>query len=273
MCPNPFSYDLLHLFFPSVGTPEGPGFSISTVPPHRAFFEALGSLPERSAEWRAALAGLVTLRYLDAWADTAATAADLDTERQAVEKAIAVLPANAPERIYLAGLIDASTAERAKDLTRVVSLLLGYGRALQRRSGWALAADVFMRAYRVCAQVAEQPVQRELAAAAALRAGECYRELGELATAARAFDLALAIGRDSNSAYLIRRVQAARDRLGGAPGDTADDEAAALAAHGSKVADRPVELARSIEAGTRTEATRSDADPTAPDGGLAPECH
>jgi hypothetical protein len=230
-----------------VPTPEGPSSSsANSIPPHRAFFEALGVLPEGSAEWRAALAGLVTLRYLDAWADTGATAADLVTERRAVESAIAVLPANVPERIYLAGLVDASTTDRAQDLTRVVSLLLGYGRALQRREGWALAADVFMRAYRACAHVTEQPVQRELAVAAALRAGRCYCELLENAEAERMYEIALTLGRDSGDEYAVLRARTAMARLSSERHAMANDLPGSLRS-GEIVSDRPVELARSVE--------------------------
>ncbi len=227
-------------------TPEGPTRSANSIPPHRAFFEALGVLPEGSADWRAALAGLVTLRYLDAWADTGATAADLGTERQAVENAIAVLPANAPERIYLAGLVDASTTDRAQDLTRVVSLLLGYGRALQRREGWALAADVFMRAYRACAHVTEQPVQRELAAAAALRAGRCYSELGENLAAERMYEIALTLGRDSGDEYAVLRARTAMARLSSERLEMAD-HLSGSPRNGEVVSDRPVDLARTVE--------------------------
>lgn len=148
-------------YFDAVASPAGQSFTATGVPAHRAFFEALGALPGGSPEWRAALAGLVTLRYLDAWADSGVAPADLTTERKAVEDAISVLPAHVPERIFLAGLINVSTRDRERDLTRVVSLLLAYGRALQHRCSWGLAADVFVRAYRTCRHMTEQPVQRE----------------------------------------------------------------------------------------------------------------
>jgi len=230
----------------AVPTPEGPSRSATSIPPHRAFFEALGALPEGSAEWRAALAGLVTLRYLDAWADTGAAAADLVTERRAVENAIAVLPANAPERIYLAGLVDASTTDRGQDLTRVVSLLLGYGRALQRRESWALAADVFMRAYRACAHLIDQPVQRELAAAAALRAGRCYCELRENTAAERMYEIALTLGRDSGDEYAVLRARTAMARLSSERLEMAG-QLAESRQNGDVVADRPVDIARAVE--------------------------
>jgi len=183
-----------------------------SVPPHRAFFAALGSMPESSPEWRAVLAGLLTLRYLDAWADTGATSDDLTFEREAVERAIKVLPANAPERIYLAGLVDASTTDRTRDFSRVVSLLLAYGRALQRRKDWALASDVFIRAYGAC-QSTTQPLQLELSIAALLRAGQCHRELGDAAGARQAYETALAIGHAAADEYTVRRARAALARL------------------------------------------------------------
>jgi hypothetical protein len=249
----------------AVATAEGLPLSANSVPPHRAFFEALGTLPEGSPDWRAALAGLVTLRYLDAWADTGAAASDLVTERRAVESAIEVLPANAPERIYLAGLVDASTIDRSRDLTRVVSLLLGYGRALQRRGSWALAVDVFMRAYRACAGVLEQPVQRELAAAAALRAGRSYCELNDPGAAACMYEVALTLGRDSGDEYAVLRARTAMACLGVAPGHGRDH---ALDSHrnAAVASDRPVELPRAfeptLESPARAEAEMASRDQT-----------
>jgi hypothetical protein len=233
-------------YFYSVATPVGLSVGASSVPPHRAFFEALGVLPEGSAEWRAALAGLVTLRYLDAWADTGATAADLTTERRAVEDAIAVLPANVPERIYLGGLVDASTDDRAKDLTRVVSLLLAYGRALQRRGGWALAADVFVRAYRACGLVTQQPVQRELATSALLRVGQCYQQLGDHPAAERAYQAALMVGREAGDDYIVLRARAAIARLDAECEDGLGDDPRA-GGLGNVVTDRVVDVARAVE--------------------------
>jgi tetratricopeptide (TPR) repeat protein len=248
-------------YLSAVATPEGPLLGPNSIPPHRAFFEALGNLPEGSAEWRAALAGLVTLRYLDAWAEGGATAAELSTERQAVQKAIAVLPANAPERIYLGGLVDASTSDWSDDLTRVVSLLLGYGRALQRRGGWALAADVFMRAHRACAHLTRQPIQRELASAAALRAGRCYCEIGDIAAAERMYEIAFVLGRDSGDDYAVLRAQTAMARLADRP--EAAEGSAACDTFGTLTSDRPVELARSIEGTTSSEGRRlGEARPT-----------
>lgn len=246
-----------------MATPEGPLLGANSIPPHRAFFEALGRLPEGSPEWRAALAGLVTLRYLDAWAEGGATAAELSTERQAVQKAIGVLPANAPERIYLAGLVDASASDWTNDLTRVVSLLVGYGRALQRRGGWALAADVFMRAHRACAHLTQQPIQRELAGAAALRAGRCYCELGDIGAAERMYEIALVLGRDSGDEYAVLRAKTAMARLTDRP--ESSDERVGRDTRGAFTSDRPVELARSVE-GTRSSEPRPLSEPR-PGGG------
>jgi len=199
-------------------------------------------LPEGSADWRAALAGLVTLRYLDAWAESGATAADLVSERRAVENAIGLLPSNAPERMFLAGLVDAATPDGASDLTRVVSLLLAYGRALQQRSAWAMAADVLVGAYRACEHAAKQPLQRELATSAVLRAGACYRELGDLAAADGAYQVALTLGREAGDEYIVLRARTAIARLaadrGDAPGE--DRERAIIGRiESDSLADRP----------------------------------
>ena len=78
-------------------TAAGAGPAKGEAARYRAFFVTLGSVPEGAAEWRAAFAGLVTLRYVDAWAESGFSGASLDAERQAVESAIRAVPGDMPE--------------------------------------------------------------------------------------------------------------------------------------------------------------------------------
>src|SRR5579862_6008951 len=83
---------------------------------HRAFFEALASTDEATDAWRAARAGLVTLRLLDAWSEYRhGTHASLATMRarekafkyevDAVQNTIADLPAKGAERRLLSRIV------------------------------------------------------------------------------------------------------------------------------------------------------------------------
>ena len=187
---------------PSPGAAVPPAGRVS-LPKYRAFFEALsGEAAEGTPAWRSALAGLVTLRYLDAWSEAAMSGADLGDEGEAVTRAIDALPDGSTERGLLRGLMEALAADEC-DLTRVASVLLAYGRALQQRGSWGMAADVYARVYATSAPIVGQPVHRELAGSAALRMGQCYRRTGEFAAAEEAFHAALALGQITSDGYTV----------------------------------------------------------------------
>ena len=189
---------------PAEPYPVAPPAGRVTLPKYRAFFEVLSAeSTEGTPVWRSALAGLVTLRYLDAWGEAATLGRTLGFERGAVGNAIRDLPAGAPERGLLAALMEVLSVEADCDLTRVASLLLAYGRALQQRASWGMAADVYARVYATLAPLVGQPVHRELAASAALRMGQCYRRENDSAAADEAFRAALALGHMTGDGYTI----------------------------------------------------------------------
>ena len=214
---------------PSPGLTVPPAGRVS-LPKYRAFFEALSGEPaEGTVVWRTALAGLVTLRYLDAWSEAAMSGRSLGFERDAVGKAIDALPFGAPERGLLAGLMDALGTDEC-DLTRVASLLLSYGRTLQQRTTWGMAADVYARVYATSAPMVGQPVHRELAASAALRMGQCYRRMGDTGAGDEAFRAALALGQMTANAYTVfkARLGLAQVTADLANLTSADDQLAAI---------------------------------------------
>jgi len=195
--------------------------ALRDFPLHRAFFERLSSVGEESVEWRAAFAGLITLRYLDACVDGNATDTDLSGDRQGAERALALLPSTVTERVYLAGMVDVAVPARggAGGRTRLVSLLFAYGKALERQKAWALAADVFVSAHEISVQVTPVSLQGEFTLVAVLRAGLCYRELGDTARAARCFGLIIESEAPGVAAHVVLEARSELARLkAAAPG-------------------------------------------------------
>ena len=135
---------------------------------YRAFFVALGMAPEGLPAWRAAFAGLVALRYLDAWADGGVSVGNLASERRAVLAAINTVADGMPDRALLTSLVVLTVRESHGDLTQLAPLLMAYGRSLQQQSAWALAVAVYGRVR--AAYVAGPGTQADalLAASAAL---------------------------------------------------------------------------------------------------------
>ncbi len=211
--------------------PVAPPAGRVTLPKYRAFFEALSAeSTEGTPVWRSALAGLVTLRYLDAWGEASTSGRTLGFERGAVGNAINDLAPGAPERGLLGGLMEVLSMEADCDLTRVASLLLAYGRALQQRTSWGMAADVYARVYATSAPLVGQPVHRELAASAALRMGQCYRRENDTAAADEAFRAALALGHMTGDGYTIFKARLGLAQVAADLGNlaSADDQLAAI---------------------------------------------
>lgn len=192
----------------STGTPKG------DVARYRAFFVTLGSVPEGADEWRAAFAGLVTLRYVDAWAESGFSGSSLEAERQAVESAVRAVPNDMPERQLLHHLVQASLREPEGSLTSVAPLLMAYGRSLHQRSTWALAVAVYARVRAAGVLGTGTRHDEMLGAAAALRSGACHRKLGDVKAAETEYRSALSLARkwdDEHLALLARTGLAALD--------------------------------------------------------------
>jgi tetratricopeptide (TPR) repeat protein len=162
---------------------------------YRAFFVTLGASSEGSSEWRAAFAGLVTLRYLDAWADGGVSAGNLASERQAVQAAIDAVSADLPDRALLTSLVALSTREPRGALSHLAPLLMAYGRSLHQQSMWALAVAVYARVRAAYVAGSGPRGDAMLAAAAALRSGACYRKMGDARAAEADYKGALVLAR------------------------------------------------------------------------------
>ncbi len=174
---------------------------------YRAFFVTLGSVPEGTPEWRAAFAGLVTLRYIDAWAESGLPAASLVAERHAVEAAIAAVPDSMPERELLRALVDHAAREPRGNLTNVAPLLMAYGRSLHQRSTWALAVAVYGRVRAAWVPGTGSRQDALLGGASALRSGACHRKLGDSKAAEREYRDALSVARKWGDDHLALRAR------------------------------------------------------------------
>jgi tetratricopeptide (TPR) repeat protein len=109
---------------------------------HQAFFEALGSMDEKSAEWKSVLAGLSVLRLVDRKLGKTdpvdITAADTQASRAAVDAVGTGIPA----RAILSRILD-HIHQPDRFSTELGVDLISYGRALDLEGRWPLAADVF----------------------------------------------------------------------------------------------------------------------------------
>jgi tetratricopeptide (TPR) repeat protein len=161
---------------------------------YRPFFVALSLAPEGLPAWRSAFAGLVTLRYLDAWADEGVSAANLVGERRAVQSAIDAV-AEVPDRELLTSLVAVTMREPQGRLAHLAPMLMAYGRSLQQQSHWSLAVAVYERVRAAYIPGTGAHADAMLAAAAALRSGACHRKIGEPHAAQADYQAALALAR------------------------------------------------------------------------------
>lgn len=176
---------------------------------HRPFLEALADGDPTAGEWLAARAGLLALRYIDAWATGEWLPVQLLAERLAVTDAICEIPKGDQFRGLLAELLERTATEwgvsgggepypLSPSIGRIASPLLAYAHALQFASKWAMAADVYTMVWEACGprrleRTADDGADAESATTAALRLGACYRTLGEANKAAGAYAAALAL--------------------------------------------------------------------------------
>ena len=177
---------------------------------HLPFFEALGTLEERSADWHATTAGLVVLRLVDAWYDEGVQVAAADSwGLNAVREAVSAMTAGDPARTILSGVVDAvATAERA-DFSVVATRLSAYGRALHFDAKWRLAADVYETLLMYAHPIDESDVYIN----ASMQLGYCLRMLGSFDEAGAAYADAGRVATSMGDVVGILRARIADARL------------------------------------------------------------
>jgi hypothetical protein len=150
---------------------------------HHAFFEALGSMQEKSPEWNASFAGLSVLRLLDRLAEVRELA-ELPGghEEYASRRAVESVAEGDPARAILLRILDRLRDHFALS-DETGSDLISYGRALDLSARWSLAADVF----ETVANAFSERTSPHLVIEASTLLGAAARNTGDWETSGRAY--------------------------------------------------------------------------------------
>lgn len=186
---------------------------------HAAFFEALAGMEESSSTWPATAAGLVVLRFVEAWLEEGAAVAAADGwSLRAAREAVDEVSPTSPTRAILSGVLDAVAAHPATapvSVGVVAPRLMAYGRALDFEGQLRLAADVY-RTLVAHAHPAEEP---DVAIDASMQLGFCLRRLGELDAAAAAYAQAGGAADAAGDLMRVLRAQVADAKIAVARGN------------------------------------------------------
>jgi tetratricopeptide (TPR) repeat protein len=169
-----------------------------------------GAAIEQEPAWRVTMAGLVTMRLVDRWANSRAPAAPTPTleEIESVQRAVIACEAG-PIPNILTGIVLAVTRWWARRSPVVLTSVLAYARLLDGddQQLWKLAEDVYAT-FLAHARTADE---FELVPNACSRLGWVRRRLGRLADATAAYELAIEASAAMGDAYnsLVARVGAA----------------------------------------------------------------
>jgi tetratricopeptide (TPR) repeat protein len=157
---------------------------------HLPFFEEVAAHEEHQAEWRAAAAGLVTLRLVDAWIEGGPEiVAPESMGVTAVLKAIDAMDEGSRLPQMLRGIVHEMQAAAAGNAQAVFTPLLAYGRALEYEAKWLLALDV----YDTVVVYAHPIEEHEAASAAHQRRGASFRTISRFDDALAAYATASAV--------------------------------------------------------------------------------
>jgi tetratricopeptide (TPR) repeat protein len=143
--------------------------------PHLAFIDALGELTESAPQWPRTLAGFLTLRFVDKWADAMEDeCGPLLREVNAVQRAVAQID-DQRTRTYLNDLVSSACASWGTRSPAVTSALLAYAQHLRDLEAWAMAADAF----ETFVTHARTDEERRFIPLAYVRLGACLRVAGD----------------------------------------------------------------------------------------------
>lgn len=138
---------------------------------HQAFFEFLAGSDQTSLDWNPLVAGLATLRLIDAKLDDAAIEPDW-ASIESVKTAVRAIGEGDPIRGILTTLIDETTKPQP-NRELIGRAMLAYGRALNFESKLALACDVFDSAD----FLAGAPANSKISIEANIRVGSAARRM------------------------------------------------------------------------------------------------
>jgi len=174
---------------------------------HLAFFEALAELPDESCpDWRTTSAGLLTLRFVDAWAYENESLVKSDSwSMRSLRRTISEMDARDPKRAILLSVVDTMRSVKTPGMAVIAPRLLAYARALQFDAKWSLAADVYSAVLRHV-QAFEDPA---LVIHAYMQIGACKRVLAKWDEALAAYSLAADLARIAKNTEEMLRARVA----------------------------------------------------------------
>lgn len=152
---------------------------------HLPFFEEIAIHTEGDLAWRAATAGLVTVRLVDAWLESAPLPFNDEFGARSVRAAIDAIDDGTPIKSILLRVVHA-LGEQRPDIHVVVTPLMAYGRALEYEAKWPLAVDVYHTLLSHLHPVADA----DASIAAHMRLGVCHLTLAQIDDATEAFEAA-----------------------------------------------------------------------------------
>jgi tetratricopeptide (TPR) repeat protein len=141
---------------------------------HQSFFDNLAALDNDSVEWKVGLAGLGTLRLLDAAVDGPRLAQTDRTAVRVVRDSIAAVPEGDPIRGILSRVLD-ELENNHPSWNTIAATLVNYGRALDFDGRWALATSVF----EIASQIATANGDWSIAIEANIALGGSARRAGQ----------------------------------------------------------------------------------------------
>jgi tetratricopeptide (TPR) repeat protein len=165
---------------------------------HLAFLEVLGSMRANDARWTPTMAGFVTVRLVDKWAEAlrgwlAPRPSEVAAVRDAIDKVAA-----GPTRNALTAIVDAITQSWGRRRSQVSARLLAYASLLYDTNEWALSADI----YRTFLALAASEPDAYLVMHAWHRVGLCEIWLGRYSEAQVAHETARALASVDGERYI-----------------------------------------------------------------------
>src|SRR5437763_5660716 len=156
---------------------------------HLAYFEELAKLDESDPGWRTVSAGLVTMRLVDNWLAGNYRGPSQSWAVNAVRDAINDVPETTPLRRILSAIVDTMTSSTGVEVHTLCPRLIAYGQALEYDAKWSIAADV----YQTVVENAGAAADADLVVTALIRLAVCFKNLGDLDSAAGCYNQASAV--------------------------------------------------------------------------------
>jgi tetratricopeptide (TPR) repeat protein len=189
---------------------------------HLPFFEEVAAHEEHQAQWRAATAGLVTLRLVDAWIEEGPAVAAPDSwSVRAVLKAIDEMDEGSPIPSILHSVVSAMADAEGGTSHHVTTRLMAYARALEYEAQWRLASDVYETVIAHTHPVEES----DSAVMAHIRYAVSLRMQGKLLEAQDAYATAGAIAQNVNDMIGVLQAQIGAAKVAVARGNLPHAEA------------------------------------------------